>query len=272
MIFDQFITKWLGKKADWDNAYGGQCVDLFRFYINEVLGKSQPKGVTGAADFWTAFDSDPNLNKTFDKITNTPTGVPQKGDCVIWNKKAGGGFGHVAIFIEGTTNSFTSLDQNWPTLSKVTKTKHDYINVLGWFRPKSLPITEPINMEDKKLADEMRKVIQHNSEYTTAIKILAAMSAKDKAIGDKDKELTTLKVELEKTKNKATADLDIEKINSEKKLADAKSECDLRIQSTINDYKAQIKELEKQITSPAPAPKPPDLSTFAARLKFLIFG
>lgn len=37
MTLDQFITKWLGKKADWDNAYAGQCVDLARFYWDTVL-------------------------------------------------------------------------------------------------------------------------------------------------------------------------------------------------------------------------------------------
>lgn len=136
LTLQEFITKYLGKKVDFDGAYSGQCVDLARQYFQDVLGISQPKGVTGAADFWTNYDSDPNLHNNFDKIHNTPTFVPNPGDVVLWNKKAGGGFGHVAIFIEGDVNQFTSLDQNWPTLDKVTKTPHNYTNVYGVFRPK----------------------------------------------------------------------------------------------------------------------------------------
>lgn len=149
MTFDEFISKYLGKKVDFDGAYGGQCVDLFRQYNKDVLGISQPRGVVGAADFWTNYDSDQNLKNNFEKIPNTPTGVPQKGDVMFWNKNAGGGFGHVAIYIEGNVNSFVSLDQNWPTLDKVTKTTHDYKNVLGWMRPKGGNMGElPANFGD----------------------------------------------------------------------------------------------------------------------------
>lgn len=79
MTFDQFITKWNGKKADFDNAYGGQCVDLFRFYVQEVLEQPQPKPVIGAADFWTNYDIDPNLKNYFEKVINTPVNVPKNG-------------------------------------------------------------------------------------------------------------------------------------------------------------------------------------------------
>jgi hypothetical protein len=34
-------------------------------------------------------------------------------------------------------NGFTSFDQNWPAISKCTETEHDYVNVLGWLRPKN---------------------------------------------------------------------------------------------------------------------------------------
>ncbi len=134
MTLDQFVEKWLGKEIDFDGAYRGQCVDLYRMYCKEVLNVPQSPGVEGAADIWTTY-----LAEHFDKIPNTPEGVPAKGDIVIWNRKAGGGFGHVAVFIEGNTNEFTSFDQNWPTLSVCTKTKHTYSNVYGWLKPKFKP-------------------------------------------------------------------------------------------------------------------------------------
>ncbi len=138
MTLNEFIDKWLGKKCDYDNFYGGQCVDLYRMYVKEVLGFPQSPGVGGAAEIWDTAD-----HKYYDFITNEPTAVPQRGDIVIWNRKAGGGFGHVAVFLEGDVNKFTSLDQNWPTLDKVTKTEHDYKNVIGWLRPKKQDNIEP---------------------------------------------------------------------------------------------------------------------------------
>ena len=131
ITIDQFVEKYIGKKVDFDGAYGGQCVDLYRQYIHDVLGFPQTPTVKGACNIYDNCPDD-----KFDKIVNTPVAVPEKGDIIIWNSHTGGGFGHVAIYLEGDINAFTSLDQNWPTLSKVTKTKHTYSHVLGWLRPK----------------------------------------------------------------------------------------------------------------------------------------
>lgn len=158
MTFQEFINHWLGKMADWDKKYFGQCVDLFRFYCNQVLKIPQPKPVRGASDFWTKFSSDPILVANFYPINYTSDGIPQFGDVILWNKNVGEGFGHVSIFIEGDANSFTSLDQNWPTLSKVTKTKHDYKNVYGWLRPKGKTMADPdIAKQLEMCKEEQRK-------------------------------------------------------------------------------------------------------------------
>lgn len=136
----EFIDKYNGKKIDWDGAYGGQCVDLFRQYVHEVLALSQPKSVTGAADFWTNYDSDPALKNNFDKIANSATFVPIEGDLMIWNKKAGGGFGHISVCTDkGDVNGFESFDQNWKTISVCELISHVYTNVYGVLRPKNQP-------------------------------------------------------------------------------------------------------------------------------------
>lgn len=134
---DDFIRLHAGKKLDWDNAYNGQCVDLFRFYLHDVLDFPQPRAVTGAADFWTNYTSDPVLKDNFTKIPNTPDFIPQKGDVMIWNKRAGGGFGHIAVVADNqaTTSTFTSFDQNWRALNVCELTTHDYKNVYGVLRP-----------------------------------------------------------------------------------------------------------------------------------------
>jgi hypothetical protein len=150
MKFDEFIKKYLGKKVDWDKAYEGQCVDLFRQYCHDVLNINQPRGVVGAADFWDNFETDPVLKENFDRIKNTPSGLPVFGDVMLWDRRKGKGFGHVALFIEGDLNTFTSFDQNWPTLSKCTKTVHDYSSVIGWIHPKNNGGGHDINVSGSK--------------------------------------------------------------------------------------------------------------------------
>jgi hypothetical protein len=144
MTLKQFIAQWLGNQADWDGYFGYQCVDLFRFYCDQVLGIPQPGplGNAGAVNFWHNYPNDPNLNGSFDRIANTPAGVPNYGDVIVWSNVANG-LGHIAIFLSGDATSFDSLDQNWGQ-AKVEKVHHNYKNVLGWLRPKNqAPIGNP---------------------------------------------------------------------------------------------------------------------------------
>ena len=41
MTFDQFISKHLGKAMDYDGVSGVQCVDLIKYYLDEVFGIKQ---------------------------------------------------------------------------------------------------------------------------------------------------------------------------------------------------------------------------------------
>jgi hypothetical protein len=141
MTIEEFIAKYKGKKVDWDGYYGGQCVDLYRQYIDDVLEFPQPRGVAGAKDFWTNYESDNALKDYYVKVENTPLGVPKRGDVVLWNS---GEYGHVAIFVSGDINSFISFDQNWPTLNECTLTEHNYNEVVGWLEPRkfNLPLKQ----------------------------------------------------------------------------------------------------------------------------------
>ena len=163
MTLNEFVNKYLGKKVDFDGYYGGQCVDLYRQYVKDVLGFPQSPGVGGAAEIW-----DSASPEYYDFIPNTPTGVPEPGDIVIWNRRMGGGFGHVAIFLNGDVNSFTSLDQNWPTLDKVTKTEHNYNSVIGWLHPKeNMPDDGTINIPKKTFEDLVTKATKLDAIRTT---------------------------------------------------------------------------------------------------------
>lgn len=141
--YDQFVTDWTGKYIDFDGVYGYQCMDLMHKYIVEVLGQSNPQILQAptAAQVYLNFT---NIygHEYFDKIDNTPTGVPQKGDIVFWGyplspytengqtKYAG----HVAMFRDGNTISFNSFDQNFPVGTSCHIQLHNYNGCLGWLR------------------------------------------------------------------------------------------------------------------------------------------
>lgn len=127
MTIQEFFDKWNNKGCDFDGYYGFQCMDIAHQYAVDVVGKDIPP-VPGAKDEW---------DKTIDgyeKIANSPTGIPQRGDIIIWGTGVGQ-YGHIAIFDHGDTNSFTSFDQNWPLNSLCHFQNHNYTGVLGWFHP-----------------------------------------------------------------------------------------------------------------------------------------
>lgn len=142
MTFDDFIKKYTGVGIDTDGAYSWQCMDLLHKYNQDVLGLSD-LSILAASNAKSVYNNFLNVkgHELFDKIANTPTGVPLKGDIVLYNW---GVDGHVDIFVQGDVNSFRSFSQNFPTGSKSIVVNHpNYIGVLGWLRLKPLP-TPPI--------------------------------------------------------------------------------------------------------------------------------
>lgn len=212
MTIKEFTEKYLGKKVDWDGAYGGQCVDLFRQYVNDVLSLKQPKGVVGAKDFWTNYETDPILKDNFTKIPNTPTGVPQEGDVMIWDAWSSNKYGHIAIYIKGDVNKFISLDQNYPTLNKVTETEHNYTNpkVLGWLRPMTelnkcevfvselkIKLAELQTKYDKDIKTYNKKVNDLNSEINKLREVVSTCKDDNKDMEeDLQKTIETLRHEV----------------------------------------------------------------------------
>jgi hypothetical protein len=137
---DAFVSQWTGTKVEFDGVMGDyayQCTDLVHKYAQDVLGLN---GYLAKGNAYTIF-TNTNSSK-FTKIKNSPTGVPQKGDIIFW-KQSGSTYnpGHVAIFISGDTNTFTSFDQNWPLKSAPKKVTHHYVGsgelggVVGWLHP-----------------------------------------------------------------------------------------------------------------------------------------
>jgi hypothetical protein len=138
---------------DFDGKYGNQCVDLFRFYLRDVLNVPQPGGVRGAKDLAKNYDP-----KNFRWVKNVKGDgkVPNPGDIVIWD----GDFGHVGVAIEANpkANYFYSFDINFPQQGYLDdkgnfigtgvahKQKHLWTEaILGWLQP--LKNDKPINTQ-----------------------------------------------------------------------------------------------------------------------------
>lgn len=134
MTLQQFITRYNGKKLDWDGAYQNQCVDLYRFYVDEVWQKPQTPGVKGAYQIMNTLPSG------YDKFY---TGIPQSGDVIIWNEKLVKN-GHVAVVVTADSIGFNAFQQNAPKpLQAANIARYNYNNVIGWFRP-HLSLTQDI--------------------------------------------------------------------------------------------------------------------------------
>lgn len=145
MTFDQFIVNRTNKPVDFDGVYPNQCMDLMHAYVYEVLGITNKSVLAHpyAYQVYTQFTE----SQYFDRIANTPTGVPKKGDIFLFGANINGGYGHVCIVTEANVNSFKSFDANFPTGSLPHIQSHNYNYALGWLRPKS--ITTPLTEEQK---------------------------------------------------------------------------------------------------------------------------
>lgn len=126
MELQQFISAHDGRFLDLDGVYGGQCVDLANAWVQN-LGLQMFYG--NAVDFWEQSPAD------FHKVAYGGNNAPSPGDIVVWGYGVGP-FGHVAVAIEASAQSFRSFDQNWPLSTPCHRQPHDYRGVLGWF---SLP-------------------------------------------------------------------------------------------------------------------------------------
>ena len=95
-----------------------QCVDNANFYIRYILRLP-------IIEYTNARDFPSKAGDKYDYILNTLTNIPQEGDLIIWG---GNIYGHIAVFIEGNANRFTSFDENYPTGSPCHVQEHNYIS------------------------------------------------------------------------------------------------------------------------------------------------
>lgn len=232
ITFDEFIQKYTGKKVEY-HSYGTgalyQCVDAINFYIVEVLGLQAIIG-TNAQDFPS------KASKTdYDYILNTPTGLPQKGDIMIF--KSADNVGHISVFIEGNLNLFTSFEQNYPTGSPCKKVSHNYRNVLGWLHPKQQPMSNTINIAK----DTFEKLVQKSTNYDTITKYLIPEANPDTTTTE---QLINVVAGL---KSRAT-DQENKAVKAEAELANKIDEIS-RLKAEIANLESLVKQTEDSLNS-----------------------
>ena len=102
MKLDEFINKYINTKVDFDNAFGAQCVDLFRQYCKDVLNIPHTGAVEGAKDIFLNYDKLPLEQKYFKKYSKNN---PEPADVIIWNQTKTNKYGHIAIVISSLSNN-----------------------------------------------------------------------------------------------------------------------------------------------------------------------
>lgn len=208
MKLDQFVSKYNGKKVDFDGAYGNQCFDLYRQYCKEVLDvpQSPPTGTKGAVTI-----KDNYLTEHFTKIENTLDGVPKKGDIIIWDTRYGS-YGHVAIVVTADVNYFTAFSQNDPSgVACIVKSYKNYFGVNCWLRPKKeIMVGELMQIEKADFEKLMREAKEKEEKISLA----------ETTIIDMQNDIELLEI------NKASLEDTLESTELEKaKLAEQLKEC-----------------------------------------------
>lgn len=146
-FFWAYIDLWVESNKSSDPSTYDQCVDLWRVFNRKII--KAPDIFGNPPELWEKYQSN-----YYEKIPNTPEGVPQLGDVIVWGKSYGG-IGHIAICTEiANKRTFTSFDQNDPINEPCHFQPHTYTGVLGWLRPKNqLLVAEPQAEEVETIPD-----------------------------------------------------------------------------------------------------------------------
>lgn len=121
MTLKRFIVNNLGKKVDFDNKFGFQCVDLYRQYCKDVLGIPQTPAIEGAKDIWENHGS---LKQSKDSFA--------VGDILIYDATPTNKYGHVCILVSLLdSDTFIVFEQNGFEQSGAKLTVRNTTNLLG---------------------------------------------------------------------------------------------------------------------------------------------
>lgn len=139
-LFDSFLSQNLGRYVTSLGTGTYQCFDWAVAWTNKLgvphyPNNPSPFPFANACQIYTDYGS--FQAQYFDRIANSATFVPIKGDLCVWAASLNGGAGHVAVATgTGDINTFISSDENWKGGDPVSLITHDYSNFLGVLRYK----------------------------------------------------------------------------------------------------------------------------------------
>ena len=133
-----FITAHNGQYLNYADTVPNQCVSVANAW-SASLGFGVFSG--------NAINIIDETGSHYERINNTPEGVPSPGDIVVWGANATSGTGaagHVGIFVSGNATSLTVFNQNAPTGTPCHEQAwKSYAGVVGWLHPIEAPTPAP---------------------------------------------------------------------------------------------------------------------------------
>lgn len=124
-----FYQKYLNGGWDYDHAYGLQCVDGARIWMDYYIGKSIPTG-NGWASGYVLVNKKWFLNNGCTFISN-PASL-KDGDLVVWGKGGSHPNTHVAMYYNGR-----EFGMNQGSNRKFTLKDSNFSDMIGAFRSKN---------------------------------------------------------------------------------------------------------------------------------------
>jgi len=212
--FQQFFNQNNGNFVEVnDPTNKNQCIDL-AYAFCDFLGipRDTIRHLYAKEIYTKATDL---TKKYFNLIANSPEGIPEVGDLVVFSEKIGGIAGHISISNgTGDVNNFESFDQNFgvPKYSRIVK--HDYKAVIGWLRPRieintNMPnwlinLLQENNLSIEKEGD-IRAFFEKARKYDDETKQLKEqVKSANEALADRAREVSLLTEDNQKLTDKAT--------------------------------------------------------------------
>lgn len=167
--FDTFLAQNNNQYIEWVDPSPlakNQCVDVIAKWIEN--GLSLPRltnGIGSAYQLWNP--STTLLLQYFDRIQNSLTFIPKKGDICIWGSSYNNGDGHTGVATgNGNLINFDCLEQNDPLYSNTHIRNYNYLQgFIGVLRLKTTdPVIDPMLQKKASGFDRVWNPFKYNGK------------------------------------------------------------------------------------------------------------
>jgi hypothetical protein len=132
-----WINSHMGQYMDFDNAFGGQCVDVFQYYNRDVVGGPQVYG--NGKDYY------PQAALMGKYVRISPSSPARLGDVACWDGFYGVvngiNYGHIAVVVADNGNGTIKCFSQNPGLTRIVDLSKTGLQ--GYLRPKTVKPPPP---------------------------------------------------------------------------------------------------------------------------------